>query len=94
MVVPDFDRLKKYAAEQGIAAEPVEKLCSNQKIVDLIQAQVDRICQHLPRYEQPKKVLVLDRELTVADGELTPTMKVRRKAVESRYADKINALYA
>ncbi len=94
MVVPDFDRLRKYGAEQGLSLDSVEKLCAEAKVTQLIQAEVDRICKHLPRYEQPKKVLILHRELTIADGELTPTMKVRRRAVEERYADRIEALYS
>jgi len=94
MVVPDFERLRKFATDQGLPSDSIEKLCEEAKVVELVQEEVNRICEHLPRYEQPKKVLILHKELTIADGELTPTMKVRRRAVEERNAARIESLYS
>ena len=48
----------------------------------------------LARHELPKKLLLLDRELTLEDGEVTPTLKVKRRVVEERLRDRIEALYA
>ena len=55
---------------------------------------VDELNQNLAQYEKLKKVLVLPEELSIADGTLTPSMKLRRRHLEQRYHKQIDALYA
>ena len=58
-----------------------------------MEEEAEKACASLARYEKPKKFIVLDRELSLENGEITPTMKVRRRAVEMRFERRINQLY-
>jgi long-chain acyl-CoA synthetase len=58
-----------------------------------VQTAVDELNQRLNRWETIKRFVILDRDLTVADGELTPSMKVRRSVVTERNRDRLEALY-
>jgi long-chain acyl-CoA synthetase len=55
--------------------------------------RIKRKTTHLANYEQVKRIFLLDRELTEADGELTPTMKVKRNVVSKKFAEQLDALY-
>ncbi len=60
---------------------------------DLIQAEIDRVNAKFARVEQIKKFFLLDTQLTAEDEELTPTMKLKRKLVQQKYAHQIEAMY-
>ena len=68
-------------------------MASDEAIVEMLGAQVEKACRGLASYEQIKKIAVLDREFSLEEGEITPTMKVRRKVVVERYAARIDKLY-
>ena len=63
------------------------------KIVKFLEAEVNRATPNLASYEKIKKIALLDREFTIADGEITPTFKIKRNVVEKKYKDQIDALY-
>jgi long-chain acyl-CoA synthetase len=79
LIVPDLEKLAKFAAEQGIKYGSMSDLVKDQRVVDLIQDRVDAVNKQLARYETIKTFAILDREFTLEDGELTPTLKVKRK---------------
>ncbi len=93
LIVPNFERLKQYAAANGLTCANEAELASHQTIVQMLEGQVETACQGLARYEQIKKIAVLDREFSLEEGEITPTMKVRRKVVVEHYAARIEKLY-
>ncbi len=93
LIVPNFERLKQYAAANGLTCANEAELASHQAIVQMLEGQVETACQGLARYEQIKKIAVLDREFSLEEGEITPTMKVRRKVVVEHYAARIEKLY-
>jgi long-chain acyl-CoA synthetase len=93
LIVPDFDKLRVWAEASGLAFANNEILVGYSKTQDRIMEEVVRLCADLPRYEQIKKIAVLDREFTIEGGEITPTMKVRRRVVESRYKQQIESIY-
>jgi long-chain acyl-CoA synthetase len=62
-------------------------------VQELIQKEIDRVNQKFARVEQIKKFFLLDTQLTAEDEELTPTMKLKRKLVEKKYAAQIEAMY-
>ena len=93
LIVPNFERLKQYAAANGLSCANEAELASHEAIVQMLEGQVEKACQDLARYEQIKKIAVLDREFSLEEGEITPTMKVRRKVVVERYAARIDKLY-
>ncbi len=94
LIVPDFEKLRSWAQAEDLAFANDQALAADPKAQERIMEDVAKLCADLPRYEQIKKIAVLDREFTIADGEITPTMKVRRRAVESRYARQIESMYA
>lgn len=95
LIVPDFDVLAPWASAAGIdrADEPHE-LVRDARVQQKMEEEVLGMVEDLARYERPKKVALLGEELTVEGGELTPTLKVKRRVVEERFRDLIKALYA
>jgi long-chain acyl-CoA synthetase len=63
------------------------------EVQELIQSEIDRVNKKFARVEQIKKFFLLDTQLTAEDEELTPTMKLKRKLVEKKYAPHIEAMY-
>jgi long-chain acyl-CoA synthetase len=94
LVVPNFDVLEGWAAGQGIATKDRSALIADERVRQLMEKEVLGAVNSFARYERPKKVALLEREFTIERGELTPTMKVKRRIVEKAYADRIEALYA
>ena len=64
------------------------------KITALIERQIDKLTPELGHFEKLKGVVLLDRELTIEGGELTPTLKVKRRVVMEKYKDLIDRMYA
>ncbi len=94
LIVPNFDALRRYAEERGISVPDARQLCAHPAIQRLYEEEVKRLMADFSPYEQVKKIALLERELTIADGELTPTLKVRRRIIEEKYHDVIERLYA
>lgn len=88
LLVPAFDRLLHWAKEQGIEGN-VEALLANDKVQRLFKEQVDKVNATLPDYERIKRFRLVPRPFSIEGGELTPTLKVRRKVVAEKYADLI-----
>ena len=63
------------------------------EVQQLIQTEIDRVNKKFARVEQIKKFFLLDTQLTAEDEELTPTMKLKRKLVQKKYAEQIEAMY-
>jgi long-chain acyl-CoA synthetase len=94
LVVPNFEAVEGWAGAQGIATQDRAALLREPRVRQKIEAEVLAAVAGFARYERPKKVALLEREFTIEQGELTPTMKVKRRVVEKAYADRIEALYA
>jgi len=93
LVVPDFEVLEAWATKQGLAAER-EALVTKKEIVALLEEEVRKHCSEFARYEVPRKVLVVAESFTTENGILTPTLKLKRREVNKRYAEKIAALFS
>jgi long-chain acyl-CoA synthetase len=93
LIVPDFDALKEYADSNAIRYSSNVELTSHPAINTLIEDNINQIQRDLANYERVRKFTLLDRQFTVEDGELTPTQKVRRKAIEERYKTLIESMY-
>ncbi|HEX8072768.1 MAG TPA: long-chain fatty acid--CoA ligase [Pyrinomonadaceae bacterium] len=94
LIVPNFEQLRAYAQHKGFAPGTPAELCRDARILDLMQRQVDAQCADLSKYERVKRVALLERELTIEGGELTPTLKVKRRVIDEKYRDVIERLYA
>jgi long-chain acyl-CoA synthetase len=93
LVVPNFDVLDAWAREKGLAAESREALVARPEVVRHYASLIDGLTSDLAQFEKIKKVALLTREFTQESGELTPTLKVKRRVVEERYRPVIDALY-
>jgi long-chain acyl-CoA synthetase len=93
LIVPQMEALRSYARRQGIVVEESE-LIKRQEIIDLIEKEVESLTADLSQYEKIKAVLLLPRELTIEGGELTPTLKVKRRVVVEMNKGQIDRLYA
>jgi len=93
LVVPDHAWLESYAKLKGIPYTRVEELLENPRIVDLMRRRIEAKMAGLPSYETIKKFRLLPREMTPESGELTPTLKVKRRVVEKKYASEIESMY-
>jgi long-chain acyl-CoA synthetase len=93
LIVPQFEKVEAYAKERGIAYFSPAELCSREEIRELIRLEIDRFTPVLAPYEKIKKIVLLDRDFEIEQGELTPTLKVKRTQVEKKYKDLIDALY-
>ena len=82
---------KKWAESKGLDAATLHK---NETLIAEIQSWVDEMNKQFARVEQVKKFTVLERSFTVEDGELTPTLKVKRRIVNENFGDQIEAMYA
>jgi long-chain acyl-CoA synthetase len=99
LVVPQMDALRAFARQQGIAVDSADGadgdgLINHPKIVNLIESEIDRHTKDLSQHEKIKAALLLPRELTVESGELTPTLKVKRRVVVEKHKKRIDQLYA
>ena len=94
LVVPDWERVESYAQLKGIKAGGHAELCKHPRIIDLFERQIAGLTTELAQYERVKKVALLENEFTIEGGELTPTLKVKRRVIDEKYRDVIDALYA
>jgi len=94
LVVPVWEQLESYCKLKGIEVKSHSEMCHHPRIVDLIQRQIDGLTPNLAKYEKIKKVALLENEFTIEGGELTPTLKVKRRVIDEKYRDVIEKIYA
>ena len=94
LIVPDWEQLEAYAKYKEIEGlnSPAD-FCHNSRIVNLFERQIAARMQSLAHFEKIKKIALLDHEFTVEGGELTPTLKVKRRVVDQKYREVIDGLY-
>lgn len=93
LIVPDFEKFEDYARLHAISFTDMSDLVKNDEIVNFMYAEVDKSLSDLAAYEKVKKIVLLDRDFEIAEGEITPTLKVKRNIIEKKYADMIESLY-
>lgn len=94
LIVPDWERIESYAQLKGIETRDHAELCKHPRVIDLFERQVAALTSDLAQFEKVKKIGLLEKELTIEGGELTPTLKVKRRMVDEKYRDLIDSLYA
>lgn len=93
LIVPDWQQIDSYVQLKGIKANGRPELCKHPRIVDLFERQIAARTQDLARYERVKKIALLEKEFTIEGGELTPTLKVKRRVIDTKYRDVIDRIY-
>jgi long-chain acyl-CoA synthetase len=93
LIVPDFHELRKYAKSKGLGVDDPAALILQDEVKALIQEQVDLVNKTLARYEQIKYFTILASPFSVEGGELTPTLKLKRRIIKERYGEQIRSMY-
>ena len=94
LIVPDYKLVEKYASDKGIKYESMVELLKHQAIMDLFKERIDTLQQQFAHYEQIKKFTLLPEPFSMAKGELTNTLKIKRSVLNKNYAAEIEAMYA
>ncbi len=94
LIVPNFAELEEWAQHHGVKFSSRKELVKSPHVQSLYEGIVEELNRNLAQYEKLKKVLLIPAELSIADGTLTPSMKLRRRHLEERYRKEIDALYA
>ncbi|MDE6825336.1 MAG: long-chain fatty acid--CoA ligase [Paramuribaculum sp.] len=94
IIIPAFEALKEYARRKGISYKTLDELVANDQIHHMIAQRIESLQKNFAGFEKIKKFTLLPREFTMEAGELTNTLKIRRKVINSRYATEIEAMYA
>jgi long-chain acyl-CoA synthetase len=93
LVTLDPDGIVDWAAANGMAGKPYAEIVSSDAAHAMVQGYVDELNATLNRWETIKKFTILDRDLTIESGEMTPSLKLKRKYVETQYADLLDKMY-
>ena len=94
LIVPVYALLEEYARDHGIAFENREQLCADARIVEMMKERIDTLQQQLAHYEQVKRFTLLPHHLSMEKGEVTNTLKIRRRVLNENYKEQIDAMYA
>ncbi len=94
LLVPDFDAVRVYADEKGLLYSSNSDLAANSEVHREIQRDINRLQSDFSKYEKVRKFALLSEPFSVENGDMTPTLKVKRHIVERKYAGLIDALYA
>ncbi len=94
LIVLDADYAPQWAAKHGLEGKTLEELSTEPAVVEAVQAGIDEANTHLARVEGIKKFTIVRGDWLPGGDELTPTMKLKRKPIDHKYADAIEAMYA
>ena len=93
LIVPVYALLEEYARAHNISFENREQLCADPQILDMMKERIDTLQQQLAHYEQVKRFTLLPHHLSMEKGELTNTLKIRRRVLYENYKEQIDAMY-
>jgi long-chain acyl-CoA synthetase len=93
LVVPNVDQLKAWASATQLPFKDDDALIASTEAGDKIEREVKLTLRDVAQFEMPKKVLLIQRDFSIETGELTPTLKVKRRVVEKNYQSQIEAMY-
>ena len=93
LIVPSFDVLRDWCARKNIHYTDDKEMILSQTIIDRIQKEMDTLNEHFAQYERIKKFALMPRLWSINEGELTPTLKVKRKIITAKNSAIIEKLY-
>ena len=94
LIIPVYPLLEEYAREHQITFETREQLCADPKINEMMKERIDTLQQQLAHYEQIKRFTLLPHHFSMEKGELTNTLKIKRRVLNENYRKEIEAMYA
>ncbi len=93
LIIPQYDLLKQFAEENGVQYASMEELLVHPRIIGMMQDRIDTLQQQFAHYEQVKRFTLLPEPFSMARGELTNTLKIKRSALNKNYAEVIDKMY-
>jgi len=93
LIVPAWEQIDSYVRLKGIEVTNHAELCRHPRIVNLFERQIEALTPDLARYEKIKAIALLENEFTIEGGELTPTLKVKRRVIDEKYREVIDKIY-
>jgi len=93
LIVPDYEALKEWADNGNINYDTVQDLLKKQEVVDLFDKELTKFQKALASFEKVRKFALLDKAFTLESGEMTPSLKIKRKVIEERYKELIEEMY-
>ena len=93
LIVLDEQNIEKYALDEKVQYSTYTDLASNEAIISLVEKEVESVNKRNARVEHLRKFRILPKKLYEEDGDVTPTMKVKRKSIQETYADYIEEMY-
>ena len=93
LVVPSWDALLKWTAHKGITSTDRRALLADARVIEKMDREVRSALVSLAGFESPKKIALLEHEFSIDGGELTPSLKVKRRVINEKYKAIIDALY-
>ena len=93
IIVPNFENLRAFAQTAGISCASDAELVRHPAVIKKIGDEITSKSEHLAGYERVRKFILREKDFSLEDNELTPTFKVRRRVVEKKYENEIDALY-
>ena len=93
LIVPNFEQLERWAGYKKLKYENLRELIADPLIYAKLMSRVDRVNGDLSNYERIKKIAILDHEMTMEGGELTPSLKIKRRVVNQMYGGLLESLY-
>jgi long-chain acyl-CoA synthetase len=93
LIVPNFEMLESYARIKELDIKTPAEFCTHPRIIDLFKRQIESVTSGLGHFEKVKGFALLERELSVEHGEMTPTLKIKRRVIDERYRGEIERIY-
>ena len=93
LIVPNWNQLEGFLRQQNLHAVSRADLCRHAAVVQLFEKEVSTLTPDLAKYEKVKKIALLENELTIEGGELTPTLKLKRRIIDEKYQALIDEIY-
>jgi long-chain acyl-CoA synthetase len=93
LIIPVYPLLEEYAHKHHIAFTSREELCRNPQIIEMMHERIDTLQQQLAHYEQVKRFTLLPHHFSLERGELTNTLKIKRRVLNENYKKEIDKMY-
>ncbi len=93
LIIPEFNALKVWCKQHGVASETHLEMINNPQVISMMEEEVKMTMANIAKYEQVKKFVLLPELFTIQEGELTPTLKLKRKIIYAKYESLILPLY-
>lgn len=92
--MPSFEALEEWAKQHKIEYKTHADLINDERVINFYQQRIEELSKHWARYESVKKFTLLPEPFSVEKGEITPTLKLKRRVIEQNYKEAIEAMYA